>query len=69
MLGVMSVCAPSCLEKVAVGYQDNEEDRRLLIALSLPGRHPVGFSLVGGLIHYRSRIWLGHNMLAQQHVL
>jgi hypothetical protein len=30
---------------------------------------PTGFSLVEGLIHYKNRIWLGRNHLAQQHVL
>jgi hypothetical protein len=69
MLWVVSVCAPSWKEKVAVGYQDNEEDRRLLTALSLPGSYLVGFSLVDGIIRYKSCIWLGHNTLAQQHVL
>jgi hypothetical protein len=54
---------------VATRYQDNEEDRKLLTALSLPRSHPVDFSLVDGLIRYKSRIWLGHNTLAQQHVL
>jgi hypothetical protein len=56
-------------EKVVAGYQDNEEDKKLLAALSLPSEHPKGFALVEGLIRYKSRIRLGHNRLAQQHVL
>jgi hypothetical protein len=51
------------------GYHDNEEDKKLLAALSMPGTHPVGFSLVDGLIRFKSRIWVGHNRLAQQHIL
>jgi hypothetical protein len=63
------VCASSWQEKVAAGHHDNEEDRKLLAAPSLPGSHPIGFFLVEGLICYESWIWLGHNKLAQQHVL
>jgi hypothetical protein len=64
----ISVCSLSWQERVAAAYQDNEEDRQLLTALSLPTPHPSGFPLVDGLIRYKSRIWLGHNTLAQ-HVL
>jgi hypothetical protein len=68
-LGAISTCSPSWQERVATGYHDNEEDRNLLTSLSLPTPHLGGFSLVDGLIRYKSRVWLGHNKLAQQHVL
>jgi hypothetical protein len=69
LLGAISFCSPSWQEKVVAAYHDNEEDKQLLTALSLPTRHPGGFSLVDSLIRYKSRIWLGHNKLVQQHVL
>jgi hypothetical protein len=34
-----------------------------------PTPHPGVFSLVDGLIRYKSHIWLGHTKLVQQHVL
>jgi hypothetical protein len=67
--GVVSVCSPSWQKKVAAAYHDNDEDKQLLTALSLPKPHLGGFSMVDCLIRYKSRIWLGHNKLAQQHVL
>jgi hypothetical protein len=69
LIGAISMCTPSWQEKVVARYQDNEEDTKLLAALSLPGEYPKGFALVEGLIRYKSHIWLGHNRLAQQHVL
>jgi hypothetical protein len=64
----ISTCTPSWV-KVILGYHDNEDDKKLLQLLSLPGDHPACFSLVDGVIRYNGRIWLGHNALAQQHVL
>jgi hypothetical protein len=69
LVGVVSVCTPLWQDNVAAGYQDNPKDKKLLAVLSLSGSHPAGFSLVEGLIRYKNRIWLGHNQLAQQHVL
>jgi hypothetical protein len=69
VVGAISTCVPSWQENLATGYLENEEDKKLLAALSVPGSHPTGFSLVDGLIRYKSRIWIGHNEAAQQHVL
>jgi hypothetical protein len=55
LLGAISVCSTSWQEKVAAAYHDNEEDKQLLIALSLPTPHPGGFSLFNALIRYKSR--------------
>jgi hypothetical protein len=68
-LGVISTCAPSWQDNLATGYLDNDQDKKLLTALSIPRAHPVGFSLVDGLIQFHNRIQVGHNKLAQQHVL
>jgi hypothetical protein len=68
VVGAISTCAPSWQENLAAGYLENEEDKKLLAALSVPGSHPTGFSLVDGLIRYKSRNWIGHNDVAQ-HVL
>jgi hypothetical protein len=56
MVGAISSCAPSWQENLVVGYHDNEEDKKLLAALSMSGTHHVGFSLVDGLIRFKSRI-------------
>jgi hypothetical protein len=69
MVGAISICAPSWQDKLAVDYHDNEEDKKLLTTLSMTCTHLVGFSLVDGHIRYKSHIWVGHNRLAQQHVL
>jgi hypothetical protein len=64
MVGAISSCAPSWQENLATGYHGNEEDKKMLADLSMPGTHPVGLSLVDGLIRFKSRIWVGHNSLA-----
>lgn len=69
LVGAISTCAPSWQDNLVAGYYENEDDKKLLTALSVPGSHPVGFSLLDGLIKYKSHIWIGHNKLAQQHVL
>jgi hypothetical protein len=69
LVGAILTCAPSWQDNLAAGYLDNEEDKKLLTALSMPGAHHVGFSLVDGLIRFKNHIWVCHNRLAQQHVL
>jgi hypothetical protein len=69
LLAAILTCAPSWQVMAAARYHDNEEDKKLQTSLSLPTTYLGGFSLVNGLIRYKSRVWLGHNKLAQQHVL
>jgi hypothetical protein len=38
------------VDKLAYDYHDNEENKKQLTPLSMPSTHPVGFSLVDGLI-------------------
>jgi hypothetical protein len=68
-VSAISTCTPSWQERLDAGYQYHDKDHKLLSALSLPGSHPMGFSLVDGIIRYKSRIWVGHNTLAQGHIL
>jgi hypothetical protein len=56
MVGAISSCARSWQENLVAGYHDNEEDKKLLAALSMSGTHHVEFSLVDGLIRFKSRI-------------
>jgi hypothetical protein len=69
LVGAISTCAPSWQDNLAAGYLDSEEDKKLLTALSILGAHPVGSSLVDGLIRFKNHIWVGHNRLTQQHEL
>lgn len=65
----ISACVPSWLENLTAGYLDNAADKELLCQLSLSQSSPAGFSLIDGVIRYKGRIWVGHNELAQNHVL
>ena len=60
----ISQCVPSWIENLTAGYQDSDKDKQLLSALSLPGAAPLGFTLTDGVIRYKGRIWVGHNVLA-----
>lgn len=68
---VMAVSAsvPSWTKNLIAGYHDNEEDRHLLTQLSLPNSSISGFTLHNGVIRYKGRVWIGHNKLAQTHIL
>jgi len=40
-----------------------------LAELAMSDNNPKGFALAEGIIRYQGRIWVGHNKLAQQHIL
>jgi hypothetical protein len=70
----VSICAisalyPEWLEKVKMGYQDDPKALQLLQELSEGDIALSGFSLKDGIIRLNSKIWLGANDLAQQHIL
>ena len=65
----VSVCTPAWLENLVQGYQDDHTAKQLLEELILSDSNVRGFSLTNGVIRYKGSIWIGHNALAQQHVL
>lgn len=65
----ISAAIPSWLETLVTGYSEDPADQKLLQELSLTTTNDQGYSLDNGVIHYKNRIWVGHNLLAQQHIL
>jgi len=62
-------CTPSWLEKLQEGYQDDHVPKQLLTELSLNASSNSDYSLSQGIIRYKGRIWVGQNLLAQNHIL
>lgn len=59
----ISFCNPEWIDKIKLGYTD---DPKALQILSAPSGD---FTVTDGLIRHHGKIWLGSNVLAQQHVL
>lgn len=59
---------PIWLQQVADGYLNHPETKKLLSALSV--NSPIGqFSLKDGLIRYKNKIWVAHNITAQNSII
>lgn len=69
--GVLAVseCIPSWVPKLREGYEEFEEDKKLLAELAISGTNDKSFELKEEIIRFQGRIWVGHNTLAQQHIL
>jgi hypothetical protein len=65
----ISECVPSWIQKLREGYQEYGEDRKLLAELAVSGENDMGFALGDGVIRLNGIIWVGHNVLAQEHIL
>ena len=65
----VSECVPSWLQKLTESYSEYPEDKELLKELAVNTNNEKGYSLQDGVIKYKGRIWVGHNVLAQQHIL
>ena len=65
----ISECIPSWVQQLREGYEEHLEDKKLLAELAMSDNNPKGFALAEGIIRYQGRIWVGHNKLAQQHIL
>ena len=65
----VSFYTPTWQENLMQGYQDDELDKQLLTELSVQSPNAKGFSVLDGLIRFKGRVWVGYNILAQQHVL
>jgi len=51
------------------GYADDPTAKQLLTELSISNQSVKGYTLTDGIIRYKGRVWLGHNTLAQQHIM
>lgn len=61
-LWAVSECQPLWLTAVVKGYETYEQAQQLLTELAL---HPTArehFRLVQGVLRYKGKIWIGHNL-------
>jgi hypothetical protein len=65
----LSVCSPSWVENLIQGYEQDTDTKQLLSELALSGNSSKGYVLVDGIIRYKGTVWIGNNLLAQQHVI
>jgi len=65
----VSLCTPTWVENLTAGYEQDEFTRQLLTELSITPDNDKGYQLLNGVIRYKGRVWVGHNTLAQQHIL
>lgn len=68
-LMAISLCTPTWMEKLIAGCEDDAFTKQLLVELSLVPENYKGFALQNGIVRYKGRVWVGHNSLAQQHIL
>ncbi|RLN40591.1 hypothetical protein C2845_PM01G22500 [Panicum miliaceum] len=65
----VSLCTPSWVANLTAGYEDDAFTKQLLTELSISSANDKGFQLTNGVIRYKGRVWVGSNLLAQQHIL
>lgn len=65
----ISLSTPAWLNRLQQGYEEDAETKQLLSELSLHKENSKGFSLNNGIIRKKGRIWVGNNVLAQQHIV
>lgn len=64
----LSTVQPVWLQDLQASYNEDEHAQQLLAGLLIKPDQGK-FSLVKGIIKYKGRIWLGHNMSLQQQVM
>lgn len=65
----LSACTPAWIGNLIDGYNSDPTSIKLLEQLAISNTNDQGYSLTDGVIHYKGRIWIGNNSLAQQHVI
>lgn len=68
-LSALSVCVPSWLDEVRDSYASHPHTSSLLSQVLLQPESAPHFSVTDGVLRYKGRIWLGHNVGLQQKVL
>lgn len=61
-LAAVSVCQPQWVEEVIASYAGDDHAKELLTKLSIDSAAVPNFTLRDGLLRYKSRIWVGHNL-------
>jgi hypothetical protein len=57
----MSTTTPQWISEVLTGYQSDTHANELLSELSIDPSAIPSFTLSGGLLHYKDRVWIGDN--------
>jgi hypothetical protein len=65
----MSACTPAWIENLIEGYKEDSQAVQLLTELAFTSPNQAGYSLEECIIRFRGRVWIGNNLLAQQHVI
>lgn len=66
---MVSTCVPIWLTELSVGYKEDEQTKKVLIALSLGDTNYPKFQLQDGILRYAGRIWVGNNTRLQHKIL
>lgn len=61
-LAAVSVCQPQWVDEVIASYAGDDHAKELLTELSIDSAAMPNFTLRDGLLCYKSRIWVGHNL-------
>lgn len=65
----ISTTTPTWLERLQEGYYEDDNAKQLLAELAFGPTADGHYTLLDGTIRYKGRIWVGQNILAQNHIL
>lgn len=68
-VAAVSLANPEWLTRVKEGYSDDPLAVKLIDELSANPSVTGAFTLQDGILKHKGRVWLGNNILAQQHVI
>lgn len=68
-LQALSTCHPTWLQEVVNSYASDAKAQELLNQLAISSPNETGFSLEGGLIRKKGRIWIGDNVALQTKII
>jgi hypothetical protein len=64
-VAAISICQPPWMDDVTVGYDKDEEAKKLLIDIALKPANSTIYTLDNGLIRHKGRVWIGNNLELQ----
>lgn len=64
----MSAVTPDWLSEVVAGYDKDDKAKQLLTELAIAPKAMPNFQLRAGVLRYKDRLWLGHDVSLQQKV-
>jgi hypothetical protein len=65
----ISACQPQWLQAVVDGYDQDQFSKDMVAKLMVDGAADPYFSLVNGVLRFKSKIWIGNNVDLQQQLL